>query len=150
MNTIKELCDVVRETAYAIHIYHGHGHLEKVYENALAHRLRKAGLDVKQQHPITVYDEDGTVIGEYFADLLVDGRLIVELKACRALTDEHVAQILGYLKSTRIEDGLLINFGSYRFQIKKYILSHDGTQRAQGLGSAILSLIFVFSVFFGG
>jgi len=150
MNTIKELCDVVRETAYAIHIYHGHGHLEKVYENALAHRLRKAGLDVKQQHPITVYDEDGTVIGEYFADLLVDGRLIVELKACRALTDEHVAQILGYLKSTRIEDGLLINFGSYRFQIKKYILSRDGTQRAQGLGSAILSLIFVFSVFFGG
>ena len=102
MKTIKELCDVVRETAYAIHIYHGHGHLEKVYENALAHRLRKAGLDVKQQHPITVYDEDGTVIGEYFADLLVDGRLIVELKACRALTDEHVAQILGYLKSTRI------------------------------------------------
>ena len=140
----------MRETAYAIHIYHGHGHLEKVYENALAHRLRKAGLDVKQQHPITVYDEDGTVIGEYFADLLVDGRLIVELKACRALTDEHVAQILGYLKSTRIEDGLLINFGSYRFQIKKYILSRDGTQRAQGLGSAILSLIFVFSVFFGG
>jgi len=150
MNTIKELCDVVRETAYAIHIYHGHGHLEKVYENALAHRLRKAGLDVKQQHPITVYDEDGTVIGEYFADLLVDGRLIVELKACRALTDEHVAQILGYLKSTRIEDGLLINFGSYRFQIKKYILSQDGTQRAQGLGSAISSLIFAFSAFFGG
>ena len=140
MNTIKELCDVVRETAYAIHIYHGHGHLEKVYENALAHRLRKAGLDVKQQHPITVYDEDGTVIGEYFADLLVDGRLIVELKACRALTDEHVAQILGYLKSTRIEDGLLINFGSYKFQIKKYILSHERTQRTQGLGSAISSL----------
>ena len=49
MKTIKELCDVVRETAYAIHVYHGHGHLEKVYENALAHRLRKAGLDVKQQ-----------------------------------------------------------------------------------------------------
>jgi GxxExxY protein len=62
MNTVKELCDVVRETAYAIHIYHGHGHLGKVYENALAHRLRRAGPDVKQQHPITVYDEDGTVI----------------------------------------------------------------------------------------
>ena len=132
MNTVKELCDVVRETAYAIHIYHGHGHLEKVYENALAHRLRKAGLDVKQQHPITVYDEDGTVIGEYLADLLVDGRLIVELKACRALADEHVAQILGYLKSSRIEDGLLVNLRSYRFQIKKYVLSHERTQGTQG------------------
>ncbi len=131
MKTIKELCDVVRETAYAIHVYHGHGHLEKVYENTLAHRLRKLGIDVKQQHPMTVYDEDGTVVGDYFADLLVDGRLIVELKACRALADEHIAQILGYLKSARVEDGLLINFGSYKFQIKKYVMSHEGTQRAQ-------------------
>lgn len=73
MRTIKELCDLVRETAYAIHVYHGRGHLEKVYENALAHRLRKAGLDVRQQHPMTVYDEDGTVVGDYFADLLIDG-----------------------------------------------------------------------------
>jgi len=62
-----QLCDVVRETGYAIHRYHGPGHLEKVYENALVHRLRKLGLDVKQQHPLTVYDEDGTVLGEYFA-----------------------------------------------------------------------------------
>ncbi len=101
MNTIMELCDVVRETAYAIHVYHGHGHLEKVYENALAHRLAKRGIAVQQQYPLTVYDEDGTVIGEYFADLLVDGRLIVELKACPALADEHTAQILGYLKSAQ-------------------------------------------------
>jgi len=88
MITIKELCDVVRKTAYAIHVYHGHGHLEKVYENALVNRLRKAGLEVKQQHPLHVYDEDRTLIGEYFADLLVDGRLVVELKACRATADE--------------------------------------------------------------
>ena len=74
MKTIMELCDVVRETAYAIHVYHGHGHLEKVYENALTHRLGKLGITVQQQHPLTVYDEDGTLIGEYFADLLVDGR----------------------------------------------------------------------------
>ncbi len=95
MQTIMDLCDVVRETAYAIHLYHGHGHLEKVYENALTHRLKKAGIQVEQQHPLTVYDEDGTILGEYFADLLVDGRLIVELKAARALVDEHIAQILG-------------------------------------------------------
>ena len=135
MKTIMELCDVVRETAYAIHVYHGHGHLEKVYENALTHRLGKLGITVQQQHPLTVYDEDGTLIGEYFADLLVDGRLIIELKACRALTDEHTAQILGYLKSARIEDGLLINFGSFKFQMKKYVLSRErtqGTQRTDG------------------
>ncbi|TXT19382.1 MAG: hypothetical protein FD138_4345 [Planctomycetota bacterium] len=131
MRTIKELCDLVRETAYAIHIFHGHGHLEKVYENALAHRLRKAGLEVKQQSPLTVFEEDGIVVGEYFADLLVEDRLIVELNACRTMTDEHVAQILGYLKSSRREDGLLINFGSYKFQIKKYVMSHEGTQRPQ-------------------
>ena len=59
-------------------------------------------------------------------------------------------ECVAYLKSTRIEDGLLINFGSYRFQIKKYILSHERTQRTQGLGSAISPLIFAFSAFFGG
>lgn len=123
MKTVNELCDLVRETAYAIHVYHGHGHLEKVYENALAHRLRKAGLEVKQQHPIQVMDEDGTLIGDYYADLLVEGQLIVELKAAKAIADEHVAQLLGYLKSTRFEHGLLINFGSYRFAIRKYVMS---------------------------
>ena len=82
-----------------------------------------ANGDVKQKFPITVLDEDGTIIGEYFADLLIDGRLIVELKTAKALADEHVAQLLGYLKSTRVEHGLLINFGSYRFEIKKYALS---------------------------
>ncbi len=81
-----ELCDFVRETAFAIHRYHKHGHLEKVYENALAHRLRKAGLNVEQQFPLKVFDEDGTPIGEYFADLIIEDTLIVELKACRALS----------------------------------------------------------------
>ncbi|NWF81131.1 MAG: GxxExxY protein [Chloroflexi bacterium] len=123
MRTIYQLCDIVRETAYAIHVYHGHGHLEKVYENALVHRLRKLGLHVNQQHPIRVFDEDGTVIGDLVADLLVEETLIVELKAVRTLAPEHVAQLLGYLKSTRIEHGLLINFGAFKFEIKKYILT---------------------------
>lgn len=131
MKTIKELCDLVRQTAFAIHVYHGHGHLEKVYENALAHRLRKLGLKVDQQHPMSVFDEDSTVIGEYFADLVVENRLIVELKACRALAPEHEAQILGYLKSARVQDGLLVNFGSYRFQIKKFVFTQPGTQKSQ-------------------
>ena len=123
MKAINELCDIVRQTAYDIHVYHSNGHMEKVYENALAHRLRKLGFDVKQQHPLKVYDEDGTEIGDYLADLFIDGRLIIELKAAKALVDEHIAQMLGYLKASRIEHGLLINFGSYRFEIRKYVLA---------------------------
>lgn len=123
MKDIKALSDQVRQTAYDIHVYHGHGHLEKPYENALGHRLRKAGLDVKQQHPVQVFDEDGTLIGDYLADLLIEGVLIVELKAVKALAPEHEAQILGYLKSARLEHGLLINFGSYKFQIRKFVWS---------------------------
>jgi GxxExxY protein len=120
---INKLCDIVRETSFAIHTYHRNGHLEKIYENALAHRLRKKGLRVRQQHPLTVYDEDGTVLGEFFADLLVEDCLIVELKACKAVAEEHVAQILGYLKSSRVETGLLINFGAPRLHVKKYLMS---------------------------
>lgn len=122
-DSINQLCDIVRETSFAIHTFHKNGHLEKVYENALVHRLKKLNLQVEQQYPLAVYDEDGTRIGEYFADLFVEKSLIVELKACKAIADEHVAQILGYLKSSRIENGLLINFGSPKLQIKKYILT---------------------------
>jgi GxxExxY protein len=92
--------------------------LEKVRENGLAHRLRKAGVRVEQQHPLQVLDEDGTVLGDYLADLLVEGELIVELKACKAIADEHVAQFLGYLRGCRIKHGLLINFGSGKLEIK--------------------------------
>ncbi|MDK9717878.1 MAG: GxxExxY protein [Trichlorobacter sp.] len=127
MKSINQLCDIVRETAYAIHLYLGHGHLEKVYENALVHRLGLAGFEVKQQHPLKVYDEDGTTIGEYFSDLLIEDRLIVELKACKTLNDEHTAQLLGYLKASRIEHGLLINFGSFKFQVRKFALSSVST-----------------------
>jgi GxxExxY protein len=121
--SINQLCDVVRETSFAIHRFHRHGHVEKIYENALAHRLRKLGFDVRQQHPLRVLDEDGTVLGDFAADLFVDNRLIVELKAVRAIADEHVAQLLGYLRSARIETGLLINFGAPRLSVKKYLMS---------------------------
>jgi GxxExxY protein len=124
--------------------------LEKVYQNALVNRLRKAGIEVKSQHPLNVYDEDGTLIGEYFADLLVEGRLVVELKACRAITDEHVAQILGYLKSANIQDGLLINFGSFKFGIKKYVLSRHATRAAPKVPGAVLSCFFAFCAFLCG
>jgi GxxExxY protein len=122
---INQLCDLVRETAFAIHCYHRNGHLEKVYENALAHRLRKQGLAVLQQHPLPVFDEDGTLLGDYYADLFVEGSLVVELKAVRTIVDEHVAQMLGYLKSSRIETGLLINFGAAKLSIKKYLMTES-------------------------
>ena len=145
MNDIKALCDLVRQIAYAIHVYHAHGHLEKVYENALAHRLRKAGLGVRQQHPVTVYDEDGTLIGDYLADLLVEGVLIVELKTVKVLAPEHEAQVLGYLKASRLEHGLLINFGSYKFEIRKFAWTTNPpqrTQRTQRLLGLLVSAFF--------
>jgi GxxExxY protein len=129
MKDIKALCDKVRQIAYNIHVYHGHGHLEKVYENALAHRLRKANLDVKQQHPLKVFDEDGTIIGDYLADLLVENVLIVELKTAKMIALEHEAQILGYLKSSRLQHGILINFGSPKFEIRKFVWSEAANNK---------------------
>ncbi|WP_294402602.1 GxxExxY protein [Prosthecobacter sp.] len=130
MNQIKkdpvfELCDVVREVAFAIHRYHGPGHLEKIYENALTNRLRKLGHKVESQKPMQVRDEDGTLLGDFFADLVVDDFLILELKAVRAIVSEHVAQLLGYMRSSSQEHGLLLNFGASRFFIKKFILSES-------------------------
>ena len=124
MKTINELCDLVRETSFAIHQYHRHGHLEKIYENALAHRVGKAGLNVRQQHPIQVFDEDGTILGDFYADLIIEGRIVVELKAVKSIADEHVAQLLGYLRSSRMEHGLLINFGAPVLFVKKFVMSN--------------------------
>ena len=80
-------------------------------------------MRVVPQHPLQVFDEDGTVIGNYYADLFIENILVVELKAARAIDNEHVAQILGYLRSSRIETGLLINFGAPKFSIKKYLMT---------------------------
>jgi GxxExxY protein len=118
-----QLTDIVRETSFAIHCYHGPGHLAKVYENALVHRLRKQGLKVEQQWPLTVYDEDGTVIGECCADIFVEDQLILELKATTGIYDEHIAEVLGYLRAARIEHGAVVNFGAHKFQIRKLAMA---------------------------
>jgi GxxExxY protein len=120
---VLELCAIIRETSLCAHRFLRHGHLEKIYEISLANRLRKRGLTVCQQHPLSVFDEDGTRLGEFFADLLVEDELIVELKACRQLVDEHTAQVLGYLRASRLEHAMLINFGSPVIQFKKFILN---------------------------
>ena len=120
---INKLCDLIRETSFSIHSYLRYGHLEKIYENSLVHRLEKKGLDIKQQHPIKVHDEDGTLLGDFYADIFAENQLIVEIKACKTLSYAHTAQLLGYLRATKIKHGLLINFGASKLQIRKYILS---------------------------
>ena len=114
----KSICDRIRQVAYDLHVYLGTGYLEKVYENGLAHRLAKSGMEVSCQVPIQVADEDGFVIGEYFADMVVAG-IVVELKAVGMLLPIHVAQTINYLKAMNLEHGMLINFGSERFQCRK-------------------------------
>ena len=122
---INLLCDQIRQTCYELHRFLKHGHLEKVYENALVNRLKKQNIDVLQQYPVNVYDEDGTILGEYFADLFAENCLIVELKATNALCEQHFAQLLGYLRASRIEHGVIINFGNPRMQIRKFILREE-------------------------
>jgi GxxExxY protein len=96
----------------------GAGFLEKVYENALAHELRRAGLTVAQQQGVTVI-YDGVVVGEYSVDLLVEQTVIVELKAIKALDNVHTAQCLNYLKATGLHLCLLLNFGKPRLEIQR-------------------------------
>ena len=115
----------------------------------LAHRLRKAGLEVQQQFPIKVYDEDGTLLGDYLADLLVDSWLVIKLKTVKAIAPEHEAQILGYLKSSRLGHGLLINFGAYKFEIRKYAWTEDPPKKRQNyLGPLLFAIFEIFAVKF--
>ena len=107
--------------AYTVSNVLGCGFLEKVYENALAHELRKHGLKVAQQFPIKVY-YDSIIVGDYIADLLVNDCILVELKAVQTLDSVHQAQCLNYLKATGLRICLLINFGSLRVQIKRIAL----------------------------
>ncbi|WP_084058642.1 GxxExxY protein [Desulfacinum hydrothermale] len=106
----KAITDQILKAFYTVYNILGYGFLEKVYQNAMALELRKIGLDVVPQAPIQVF-YGGHVVGEYFADLLVDNAVIVELKSVRTLSAEHEAQLLNYLKATRYEVGLLLNFG---------------------------------------
>jgi GxxExxY protein len=122
---IFQLCDKVREASFALHKYLRHGLKEKIYENGLANRLRQSGVNVLQQTELAVYDEDGSLLGDLSVDLLVENELIVELKTAKALVSEHVAQLLGYLRASRKEHGLLINFGAPVLEIRKYALSKD-------------------------
>ena len=106
----KELSERIIETFYRVYNILGYGFLEKVYENALIIELEKMDLAAAAQSSIHVF-YDGKIVGDYFADLLVESCIIVEIKAVKSLGPEHEAQLLNYLKATDIEIGLLLNFG---------------------------------------
>lgn len=115
---LSQLTEEVIGCAFTVSNTLGCGFLEKVYENALAHQIRKAELQVQQQYGVRVH-YDGVTVGEYAADLLVEGVLLVELKAVREFDDIHLAQCLNYLKATGLPLCLLMNFANPRVKIRR-------------------------------
>ena len=105
-----ELTEKIITAFYTVYRTLGYGFLEKVYENSLAIELSRQGVNVQQQRPIIVH-YSGLVVGEYIADLVVNDLILVEVKAAKAMAEEHEAQLLNYLKATPYEVGLLLNFG---------------------------------------
>lgn len=106
-----DLTNKIIGLAYKVFRELGAGFLEKVYENALVLELKEQGFEVKQQHPLKVYYK-GQVIGEYYADLVVEDKVLIELKAVNELVRAHEVQLVNYLKATGMKVGLLINFGN--------------------------------------
>ena len=114
---IDEICYKIIGAAMAVHRHFGPGYLEEVYKNALMVELEAAGLLSEQEVPISVVYK-GVRVGDYRADIVVENRLILELKAVTALNAAHEAQLVNYLNATGIDDGLLINFGAASLQHK--------------------------------
>lgn len=119
--------------AYKVHNELGAGFLEKVYQNALAIELDNAGFDFEMQHPIKVYYRN-TIVGEYFADIIVNNTVILELKAVRCLEKIHEVQLVNYLQATKTEIGLLINFGE-SVNVKRKFRQYNKPHEAETLKS---------------
>jgi GxxExxY protein len=127
-----EITDKIIGCAYDVYNQLGFGFAEKVYENAMMIKLPQKGLEVVQQTPINLYFE-GNLVGEYFADILVNSKVILELKAVSSLSKAHEVQLVNYLKATGIKVGLLINFGEKlkitRRVFKSYTISVNLCQK---------------------
>jgi len=106
----KNITDIILKSYYKVYNNLGYGFLEKVYENALLYELRNHGLNCEKQKPIKVYYEQ-IQVGEYYADIIVNECIILELKAAESIAEEHEFQLINYLKAKEIEIGLLLNFG---------------------------------------
>ena len=124
----QELTSKIISCFYKVYNTLGFGFLEKVYENALLFELTQNRLFVERQNPIKVYYED-KLVGEYFADLIVDNKIILELKAVESLIEEHELQLINYLKATDIEIGLLLNFGK-KPEIRRKIFSNTDQRKS--------------------
>jgi GxxExxY protein len=120
------ITDSILKTYYDVYNQLGYGFLEKVYQNAMYLELKSQGFKVEAQKPIKVYFKN-QLIGEYYADLLIEDKVIVELKACELLMNVHSAQLMNYLKATEIEVGLLLNFGEDA-EFKRIIYTNDRKQ----------------------
>jgi GxxExxY protein len=119
----KSLSDAILKIYYEVYNTLGYGFLEKVYQNAMCLELKNQGYHVESQKQIKVYYK-GIVVGEYYADLIIDETIILELKACEFLMDAHKAQLINYLKATNIEVGLLLNFGETP-EFKRFIYTNN-------------------------
>ncbi len=118
-----EITEKIIKAFFKVYNTLGYGFLEKVYENALIIELKKIGFHISQQYNIKVY-YDGKIVGDYFADIIVDNNVIVELKATEGLREEHQTQLINYLKATEKEVGLLLNFGKTP-EFKRAIFTND-------------------------
>jgi GxxExxY protein len=117
---INKITERIIGCAYTVGRTLGSGFLEKVYENALNHELRKAGLAVRSQYPIQVL-YDGVPVGDFVADVLVEEKVLLEVKSVSAMTDVHMAQCLNYLKGKGLKVCLLVNFGSPSVEVKRIV-----------------------------
>jgi GxxExxY protein len=127
----KEITDIILRSFYEVYNELGDGFLESVYENALYIVLTGYGLSVERQRDISVFFR-GNVIGDFKADLIVEGNVIIELKAIRALDAAHEAQVINYLKATNIEVGLLLNFGR-KPEFKRFIYNNKRKEKYQSV-----------------
>ncbi len=124
MMNIDELISQIIDSAYSVRMVLGPGFLESVYRNALGVELTKRNIPYDLEYPMNVYYKD-EVVGEFRADMIVDHRVIVELKAVNSLVSAHEVQLVNYLTATQLDNGILINFGSPKIEIKrKYRLYH--------------------------
>lgn len=114
-----DLTGKILESCFEVSKELGIGFVESVYEKALLLALKEKGLSVESQVPLKVYFR-GIVVGEFFADLLVEGKVLVELKAVNSFTNEHFAQTINYLKATKIEVGLIVNFGNPKLEYRRF------------------------------
>lgn len=121
------LTEQIIQAFYKAYNILGFGFLEKVYQNALMHELQTKNLSIEPQKRITVFYL-GNVVGEYFADIVVEGKVIIEVKACMALIAEHESQLLNYLRATDIEVGLLVNFGK-KAELRRKVFDNDRKKR---------------------